>query len=270
MRRFTRAILLAAAVVGSAGCDGDTDAAEAPVRPEGAVARTRAILPGGRVVLVTIDGVRWQEGPDTCGVVRAVGGANVSMPGYIEIFTGDRTSPRVDRPTIFDEVATALAKPATSIDSWPVLEKTVTSRTDRVGVSAGTMAWRGPAPEHASGIPAMVAEQANLDPGPGGPGYRPDAFTSELALAYLREERPALFHVGLVDTDEWAHKDDYPRYLTALRHADEVVGAIADHLEVTGALDRTTVIVAADRVADRGPTDPRDRRRVIALPRFVR
>src|SRR4051794_25872719 len=67
----------------------------------------------GRVVLVTIDGARWQdvfEGDealmprthalvatrgvalgatrDGCGIVRTAGGSNVSLPGYQEIFTG--------------------------------------------------------------------------------------------------------------------------------------------------------------------------------------
>lgn len=287
MRLRLRALVLALTVVGAAACDGDEDVSEVTTHT-GVSLESRPLLRNGRVILVTIDGVRWQDvflgidperssergGPEvtmprtrrlamdrgvalgagqgSCGVVRTVGGSNVSMPGYIEIFTGARTScrnnecARVTRPTVFDEVASAIGGVATSIGSWDVLEKTVTSGTDRVGVTAGTHPWVGPRPENATDVPHMVAERVGMDPSPGGPGYRPDAYTAEIALEYLRSEQPTLMHIGLVDTDEWAHKDDYARYLAALRRADDVVGAISDQLDATGEASRTTVILAAD------------------------
>lgn len=274
-------------VVGAAACDGDEDVTEV-IAPTAVTLEARPLLRNGRVVLVTIDGVRWQDvflgidpdrssargGPEvtmprtwrlamergvaigagqgTCGVVRTAGGSNVSMPGYIEIFTGARTScrdnecARVARPTVLDEIGSSIGGVATSFGSWEVLEKTVTSGTDRVGVTAGTHPWLGPPPEHAKDFPQVVAQRVGMDPAPGGLGYRPDAYTAELALDYLRAEKPTLLHVGLVDTDEWAHKDDYARYLEALRRADDFVGTIADHLDATGESARTTVILAAD------------------------
>ena len=268
--------------------------AEVPPPPSSIALEVRPLLRHGRVILVTIDGVRWQDvflgidperstergGPEVtmprarrlamergvaigagqgaCGVVRTAGGSNVSMPGYIEIFTGARTScrdnecGRVARPTVFDEVASAIGGVATSIGSWPVLEKTVTSASDRVGVTAGMHPWAGPRPEHATGVAETIAKHASVNPWPGGSGYRPDAYTIEIALQYLRTERPTLLHVGLVDTDEWAHKDDYARYLEALRSADDFVGAVSDQLDASGEAARTTVILATDH--GRGPS----------------
>lgn len=288
MRRLTRALTFALAVVGSASCDGDDEMAEVRTRSSFIGTQARPILGHGRVILVTVDGVRWQDvflgidperstergGPEatmprthriarqrgvelgagqgSCGVVRVAGSTNVSMPGYIEIFTGARTTcrdnecPRVKRPTVFDEVALAEAGLATSIASWDVIAKAVTSVTDRVGVAAGVLPWTGPLPKLATDVVGMVAERAKIDPAPGSPGYRPDAYTAEIALEYLRTERPTLTHIGLGDTDEYAHKDDYPRYLAALRRADDLIGAISDQLDATGEAARTTVIVTAD------------------------
>lgn len=288
MHHRLRAIALALAIVGADACGGDAETAEVSARSSLVGTQAKPLLGNGRVVLVTIDGVRWQDvflgvdrersnergGPEStmprthrlarergvalgagqpgCGVVRAVSGTNVSMPGYIEIFTGARTTcrdnhcARVTRPTVFDEVASAVAGVATSIASWDVIDKAVTSATGRVGVAAGVLPWVGPSPEHALDVGTMVAERANIDPAPGSPGYRPDAYTSEIALEYLRMERPTLVHVGLGDTDEYGHKDDYPGYLNALRRADDLVGAIADQLDANGESSRTTVIVTAD------------------------
>ena len=62
--------------------------------------------------------------------------------------------------------------------------------------------------------------------GPGWLDYRRDRYTAALALEYLVATRPRLLFVGLGDTDEYAHRDDYPRYLDSLRAADQFVGEL--------------------------------------------
>lgn len=249
----------------------------------------KPVLGGGRVVLVTLDGVRWQEvfhgvdttrsslggGPEVtmprtnalvrehgvalgagqpgCGAVRTAGGSNVSLPGYMEIFSGrvpacrDNLCPRISTPTVMDEAAWGIDGTATSITSWPIIANAATSSAELVGVAAGTRAWEGPRPENAQGIVEKVAATANVDSFPGAPGYRPDAVTAAIALEYLKTEKPTVMHVGLGDTDEFGHKDDYPRYLAALRLADDMIGAIADLVtRDPDDADRTTVIVTSD------------------------
>jgi hypothetical protein len=245
----------------------------------------------GRVVLVTIDGVRWQdvfETPDTmprtqalvltrgvalgadlpgCGAtVHTASGANVSLPGYQEIFTGHASrcldngcAPVGD--SLLDEAARAGIDGVASIGSWEVLDRAVSGGRAGVFVADGR-AWPAPSLESGSVLDDLVAAGEDSDPFPGYGGYRPDAKTAAIALEYFRENEPALFHVGLGDTDEWAHRDARAEYLQALRSADDFIGDLAAVLGTMGvAGDKTTVIVTPDhgRAAnfkDHGPLHP--------------
>jgi hypothetical protein len=241
----------------------------------------------GRVVVVTLDGVRWQDvfdGADPllggepaappealmprahqlvatrgvalgatregCGTVHTAGGSNVSLPGYIEIFTGHASrclDNRCDGVTesVLDEAARAGAAGAASIGSWEVLAKAVSGGDTGVFVSAGRSdPVRAPA---AGRLGELIAEGFRAEPYPGHGAYRPDAATAAIALEYLRVARPALFHVGLGDTDEYGHRAAYGSYLTALRQADTLIGELADLLDTMGEEGkRTTVIVTPD------------------------
>jgi hypothetical protein len=242
----------------------------------------------GRVVLVTIDGARWQdvfEGSDPgfsgapsvrpeeimprahrlvatrgvalgasrdgCGTVHTAGASNVSLPGYLEIFTGhashclDNACSHVEE-TVLDEAARMKKRGGVaSIGSWDVLEKAVSSGSDGVFVSAGR-SWPDAVPATAR-LGELVAAGQIADPYPGYGAYRPDAATAAIALEYFRAAKPALFHIGLGDTDELGHRSDYASYLDALRGADAVIGAVADILDTMGTDgDKTTVIVTPD------------------------
>lgn len=239
----------------------------------------------GRVVLVTVDGVRWQDvfegsnpafgapalGPDQlmprthalvargvaigatlpgCGTMHTAGNTNVSLPGYQEIFTG-HASNCLDNAcahvgwTVLDEAAHRGVPGVASIASWPVLAAAVSRSGDGVLVSAGRNA--GAELPVSGALGALVAAGDAAGPFPGNGGYRPDAYTAALALDYLRARAPAFLHVGLGDTDEWGHKSDYGAYLSALRAADAFIGEVADALDAMGDVGaRTTVLVTAD------------------------
>jgi phosphopentomutase len=66
-------------------------------------------------------------------------------------------------------------------------------------------------------------------------------------LHYLRTQRPRFLFLGLGETDEYGHKNDYRGYLRALSHADYVVGQIAAILSAYERQGRrTTLIVTTD------------------------
>jgi hypothetical protein len=248
---------------------------------------TLAIPRDGRVVLVTIDGVRWQdvfEGSnpawsgapsirpeqlmqrtlalaasrgvalggtrDGCSMVHTAAGSNVSLPGYLEIFTGhpshclDNGCAQVHE-SLFDEANRTNVAGVASVGSWEVLANAVSGGGDGVFVSVGR-SW--PAGVAADGqLGDLVAAGNAADAFPGHSGYRPDTITAAIALEYFRNARPALFHIGLGDTDEYGHRGDYLSYLDALRRADSVIGAVADILATMGDDgDKTTVIVTPD------------------------
>jgi predicted AlkP superfamily pyrophosphatase or phosphodiesterase len=201
------------------------------------------------VVLVTIDGVRPDEvwspsGPDLLpnlhrlaarGMAwpeaRASGPVFMSMPGYHEIITGRPDTGRYDDPTLLDEVDSAV------VASWDWIAR----MTRRVPISAGRNA--GHMRDNFRVSPDL--DDAVTSPAfPGVDDYRPDRYTAPLALAVLQERRPCFFWISLGDTDEYAHRGDYPSYLEALRAFDAFLGDLDATLAAMKA--DPIVIVTAD------------------------
>ena len=283
-RRTMHGMLLVTALA-IASCTDRTDSA-AVVTDELAATSTPVIARDGRVVIVTIDGARWQdvfEGssaawsgapsirpeqlmPRTlalvasrgvalgatregCANVRTASGSNVSLPGYLEIFTGhasrclDNKCSKVEA-SLLDEAARAGAKGVASIGSWEVLSQAVTGGGPGVFLSVGRYWPEVPANDR---LGQLAVAGNGEDPYPGHYGYRPDAATAAIALEYLRAKKPALLHIGLGDTDEYGHRGDYPAYLDALRRADALIGAVSDVLDTMGDDGaKTTVLVTPD------------------------
>jgi hypothetical protein len=232
------------------------------------------------VVLITIDGVRWQEvfqgvdrrlarehgmaasqlvGPAklvpelhalAAGAGAALGApghgepisasdhAVKSLPGYMEIASGRRTTgcstnacPRIDRTTVIDQIA---AQPASSIGdvaviaSWSGIAHAAAEEPSRIVMSAGRITGN-----HLDQLrfdakaEKLLSDGRRAGPLPGSDDYRPDRNTAAIALHYLRARHPRFLFIGLGDTDEWGHRNDYKDYLGALQRADKVVGKVA-------------------------------------------
>lgn len=250
-----------------------------------------AVSDGQNVILVTVDGVRWQEifggvdprlaqqarlprsailgarellpafhrlffeggtvlgDPRMPGGIAASGPHFVSLPGYLEILTGQVTGCRNN------DCAPSLARTlADDVARLPAL------RRDHVAVFASwerlarfAAAPRG-APEAAPHGVVVDAGRGKGDPSPAFPGiegYRPDRGTAAAAIAHLVAHRPRFLWVSLGDTDEWAHRSDYRGYLEALRFADRFVEEVALHLEEMGDYgERTAILVTTDHGRD--------------------
>lgn len=253
--------------------------------------------PTQNVVLVSIDGVRWQEvfhGVDadlakSKGVpateVRtaealmpnlhqriiangvAIGPSGtpmlspynaLSLPGYIELMSGRSDSPcdsnkcpQVSHNTIIDQVRKlpqVKQSDVVVVSSWEMIERAATRQPYAIEMSLG---------RHYGLLrdKLRVDEDARnaLDRGekagpfPGHEDYRPDRFTSTLALSVLKAKKPKLLYVSLGDTDEHGHRDDYASYLHSLRDFDAFLGDVCDALDEMGEYGaRTTIIVTTD------------------------
>jgi len=203
------------------------------------------------VVLVTIDGVRWQDvyssvdaslgfgggympvlrdlvahdgamlGAPGYGRMDASGPNFVSMPGYTEIFTGraatcdNNDCGRPAEATFLEELSARGAKVAV-FSSWEKVGRAVAHATPSFFVSAGR------------------SEGDKQNPYPGGGEYRPDASTMSLSLAYLEEHQPDVLVVSLGDTDEYAHQGNVRGYTDALTRADAFIGRIRTSLANMG------------------------------------
>jgi hypothetical protein len=217
----------------------------------------------GRVVIVTIDGVRWQEifqgsdpartneppldarsmtpnlhrlgerqgafiGAPDHGTISATGPNYVSLPGYNEILGGRAPRCQDNKCTRTPlpsllDEARAAGAKVAAFSSWETIALAASSAPGGFKLSCGR--------NHDDAI----------DPWPGEGDYRPDHLTIDLALAYYEKERPDVFFLGLGDTDEHAHHGNYPQYVQALRRADDVVGRLVNLID-----ENTTIVVTAD------------------------
>jgi hypothetical protein len=250
-------------------------------------ARSRVAEEAHAVVLVTVDGVRWQEIFD--GVDPVLGDAAGVPPGPAR--EAAALTPNFHR--LFFEGGTALGDPRRGAPlrasgphfvSLPSYVELMTGRAsgcvdndcephvawalaDAIAVAspregaAVFASWE----RIARAVPARVASvfrSAGRAPGdvdgpfPGQGEYRPDRRTAALALDHLERARPRFLWVALGDTDEHAHRGDYGAYLGALRDADAFVGALAARLEAMGDRGaRTSILVTTDHGRDAGFTD---------------
>lgn len=186
--------------------------------------------------------------------MRASGPNFMSLPGYMEMLTGrtdsgctDNSCGRVRFQTIADEVAQAGAAAAV-IASWDGIDRAASALGTGPVVSVGRHGGSGrTALERAPGLSTLLADGERATPEPGHDDFRPDALTARLALAYLREEKPEFLFVGLGETDEYGHREDYRGYLAALRASDRIVGEIAEELSALDAEGRpSTLLVTTD------------------------
>ncbi|MDF2693806.1 MAG: hypothetical protein K0S65_2189 [Labilithrix sp.] len=275
MKVRSRAALAVLATLASGCADGGRAVKVREVEPQAALMVPAAPrdVEGGRgvdapVVIVAIDGVRWQEvfqgtdrtrtssalpasslfknlhglghergafvGAPGHGIIAASGPNYVSLPGYTEILGGrasrctNNECARTALPSILDEARTAGAKVA-AFASWEKLDLAATRVPGAFLSSCGR-----------NGDPA-------IDPWPGHGDYRPDRLTADAALAYYETEQPDVFFLGLGDPDEYAHRGDYEGYLASLRRADEVLGRLVALLDRLGERGQSThLIVTAD------------------------
>lgn len=201
------------------------------------------------VVLVTLDGVRWQDildnKPDaflrdgdkaptfpgfwTTLVPQGAlwkhaeisNKAVLSLPAYQSIFAGsrqpckDNECARVAVETFPERLIRELALPKEKValfSSWdklPLAFESVPGTTYTDAGDNGATRW--------------------------------DAVTFPKALAYLKAEKPRFLYISLNDPDHWGHAGDYAKYLESLRQSDAWL------VELAAALDEnTTLIVTTD------------------------
>jgi len=251
------------------------------------------------IVLIAVDGVRWQDvflgvdrsmaeaeaidesfmlpadrllpnifrrviprgvaigAPGYGAPMRASGPNHVSLPGYMELLSGSATTctendcKTVPAPTIVDAFRDHFGPEGGAvgvITSWERIERAAAADARGIVMSTGRT---GGATREAIRSDPVAAELldvgSEVGPYPGHGDYRPDFYTAALALRFLWTRRPRFMFVGLGDTDEWAHQDNYEAYLQSMRFADTFVGNVLDTLEMMGSWGaRTTVIVTTD------------------------
>jgi hypothetical protein len=225
----------------------------------------RASHRDAKVIVIALDGVRWQEVFEGCAAELTRSGrcpqgtltpnlerlfsyegaalgapgrsefgvegpSYLSMPGYQQMFTGVR------------RVA------CESNDCGRVRYETITDAVAKrfgPGQAVVFSSWAGVG-EAATRDPMTLHISAGAE-GTGASGYRRDAETARLAIEFAERALPRFLFVGLGDTDEEAHTGNYDAYLAALTEADAWIGRFADLARRQNEQGReTTLIVTTD------------------------
>lgn len=223
-----------------------------------------------KIVLITIDGVRWQEifnGTDSAlyqnhpllpqeiipniyyyfvnqgmaigknSQIIASGINHISLPGYLEMMRG---LPTTDCTTNFcePELSTTLLdnyQNVTVISSWDTIKKSTTNQPEKFTINSG----RNYRTNKYLQLP--IHDDQNFKGYVGHLDYRPDEFTMKTTLDYLSVEKPDFLWVSLGDTDEYAHIGNYHKYISSLKKADYFIGEIIQEYD-----ENTTFIVTTD------------------------
>jgi hypothetical protein len=176
-----------------------------------------------------------------------------STPGYTEIMTGlprpevaDNDNLRHPYPTMLEFARQELGleyQQVAQVGSWEGFKLAAASRDDAflmVGAHDFVPAPWGTAETD------LLAELRREVMGLWEEGSN-DALTYRIAKAYLRQNKPRVLWLALVNSDDWAHADRYDRYLAYLSQADAQIGDLWRSLQSMDEYrDRTTLLVTTD------------------------
>lgn len=188
--------------------------------------------------------------------ISATGPSFVSIPGYLEMMTGRRPtgcttnacSP-TQLATLADDFAEGMSPTDVAvIAAWEGIERAASRDPSRLTLSVGRShgATRGRL-RYDTLSSALLSAGEHAGPEPGHGDFRRDLETAAIALHYLETFRARFLFLGLGETDEYAHDDDYRGYLRALTRADHIIGELREKLS---ALEhdgrRVTLVVTTD------------------------
>lgn len=252
MSAKARKVLLLAATAGLA-------AVAAVMLTTYAPQQARALDLGRNVILITLDGVRYEEVFDGAGyhfpymtekvrnqraallgdprqgnVVVAGNPYLISLPAYYAIFAGSvqrcnqNACRRTWSETFPERIKQDLGLTAEQVATFASWEK----------LAGAVESW--------SGTTFVDAGQTHDEPSPFTEA-RMDEHTWLQAMQYLEAQRPRFLYVSLNDSDEWGHEGDFPQYLATLHRFDDWLRELDERLaRMPGYGERTCVVITTD------------------------
>lgn len=175
---------------------------------------------------VNVDG--WIAGNATSdSIIKVTNGRYFSYPGYNELLTG-KADRRIDsndksynpNKTVLEWLNTqeGFSDSIAAYCSWDVFPFIINDKRSGVRVNAG---WSPLEVGDPAAIEALNLVAGNLfqewD------SVRYDSLTMAGAIQELRTKQPRMLYVSLGETDDWAHKGRYDRYLDSARQNDALI-----------------------------------------------
>lgn len=175
-----------------------------------------------------------------------------SYPGYSEILTGEahddtiKSNDRVQNkfPSFLQFLKKKLKldyNQTASIASWNVMNEIATNNFKDFFINAGYENYKSADAE----IQRISREQFET-PTPWD-SVRHDYYTFRLAMAHLKNHHPKVLHIGLGETDDWAHDKRYDLVIDALNRTDNYFRELWQFLESDAQYKgKTSIIITVD------------------------
>mgnify|MGYP000856599174 CR=1 FL=1 len=174
----------------------------------------------------------------------------ISYPGYNEIFTGhpdDRhiklnfkiPNPNPNVLRFIGERKNFRGRVA-SFASWDVFPSILNAKQGGIYVNAAFE------PVRKNCFFSLNAQLETVSK-PWGNRVRPDSLTTAYALQYLSLNQPRVLHLGLGETDEYAHEKKYAEYLEAAHASDRMIRQIWEFVQSSPVYrNKTTLFITTD------------------------
>ena len=182
-----------------------------------------------------------------------------SYPGYSEIVTGEahdniiNSNKRIQNkfPSFLQFLQKKMnlnSNQVASFASWNVMNEIVTTDTNAFLVNAGYENYVS-----TDAAAQRLSAQQFETPTPWD-SVRHDYYTFRLAMSHLKNFRPRVLHIGLGETDDWAHDGRYDMVINALHRTDKYFRELWEFLENDRQYKgKTSIIVTVDH--GRGSTE---------------
>lgn len=168
--------------------------------------------------------------------VRTTNNHLFSYPGYSEIVTGDahddiiNSNKRIQNkfPSFLQFLQKKMnlnTNQVASFASWNVMNEIVTTDTNAFLVNAGYEEYK------TKDIEAQSLSAQQFETPTPWDSVRHDYYTFRLAMSHLKTYHPRVLHIGLGETDDWAHDERYDLYINALHRTDQYLKELWQFLE---------------------------------------
>ena len=182
-----------------------------------------------------------------------------SYPGYSEITTGEAHDNIIDSnkriqnkfPSFLQFLQKKMnltSNQAASFASWNVMNEIVSTDPKAFLINAGYENYE------TKDIEMQALSKMQFETPTPWDSVRHDYYTFRFAMSHLKTFHPRVLHIGLGETDDWAHDGRYDMVINALHRTDEYLKELWQFLESDKQYKgKTTIIVTVDH--GRGNTE---------------
>ncbi|MBN8863060.1 MAG: alkaline phosphatase family protein [Sphingobacteriales bacterium] len=177
---------------------------------------------------------------------------SVSYPGYNEIFTGTtdlsissnarKLNSRINVLEHLDRQSGFTGRIA-AFTSWDMFPYILNQERNGLPVNSGYASLKDTLPSATNHAVNVLQEDIIQEKG----GTRHDQLTYIAAREYLQTHQPRVLFLGLGETDEYAHRGNYDRYLQQATQIDQMLASLWQWIQTTpGYKDNTTLLITTD------------------------